>query len=47
MSKELFRLLCDEIVGLVGISEFKSEKYLNEMMNSDDPRRRRMMEANE
>ena len=47
MSKGLFRLLCDEIVGLVGISEFKSEEYLNEMMNSDDPRRRRMMVANE
>jgi len=47
MSKELFWLLCDEIVGLVGIGEFKSEEFLNEMMNSDDPRDRCMMVANE
>jgi hypothetical protein len=47
MSKGLFRLLCDEIVGLIGIGEFKSEEFLNEMMDSDDPRCRRMMVANE
>ena len=46
MSKGLFRLLCDEIVGLVGVSEFKSEEFLNEMINSDDPCRRSMMVAN-
>ena len=46
MSKGLFQLLCDEIVGLVGVSEFKSEEFLNEMINSDDPCRRSMMVAN-
>ncbi len=37
MSKELFKKLCDEIEGIVGSAEFKSEEYLDEILNPQCP----------
>ncbi len=47
MSKGLFQRSCDEIEVVVGEGKFKSEEFLNELMNSDDTRRSRMLIANE
>ena len=47
MSKALFQRLCDEIEVVIGEDEFKSKEFLNELKNSDNTRRSRMLIANE
>ena len=34
MSKHCFELLCDRIIDIIGEDEFKSERYINNIMNS-------------
>ena len=46
MSKDIFRLLCNQIEDIIGREEFKSEEFLDEVMNCDDISRRRMLIAN-
>ncbi len=47
MSKVIFHILCDEVEKIVGVNTFKNENYLDEVLHSDDPRRHRMLVANE
>ena len=47
MSKYIFQLLCNQIEDIFGRDEFKSEDFLDEIMNCDNPCHRRMLIANE
>ena len=47
MSKDIFQQLCDEIEVIIGRGKFKSEAFLDKIMESDDQCCRRMMIANQ